>query len=396
MRTTMNARSNGQARTTAIGAALALALTAAPALAQATATAPPQPAPAAQTPPAPGQRGPGGPPQGPQGPQAPEGPKPVQAQKSVKLMDGVYELAVSESTDTVFVAATGQGDAKNAAVFVVDGTSLEIKRKIELGETAPYGLGINDKTQTLYSSNTRNGNVSAIDIKTGKTLAQIGDPADPKAHLFKVLVDEANNRTYVSVAGKTGSIWVIDGKTNTLAHIIKEVGVLTIGLAIEPETGMLYAVNQGSKEVVEIDPKSYEIKRRFPLEAERPTMVAIDAKTRRLFVTAQGSGDITVLDTRTGRVLKTVKIGAGALGIVFNPNNNRIYVANRGTGSVSVVNAESYTIESNVSSGSLPNTVAVNTKTNRAYVTNKARRGPRGGPQVEDAAGDTLSLVSVK
>lgn len=383
MPTTMSPRAISRAKTiTAPAVALALTLMAGPVLAQAT-------APAAPAPGAP-------PPQAPQVPSPPAGPTPQPAPKSVKLLDGVYEVVASESTDTVYVAATGPREAGQGTVFVLDGATLAVKQKIDVGATAPYGLGINDKTQTLYTSNSGAGSVSAIDLKTGKVLAEITDPAEPKAHTFKVLVDEANNRVYVSIANKVSRIWVIDGRTNTLAHVIQDTGAITVGMAIEPETGMLYAANQRGNEIVEIDPKSYAIVRRFPVGGDRPTQLVIDSKTRRIFVTNQGSGDVSVLDSRTGRVLRTVKTGAGALGIGFNPSNNRLYVANRMTGTVSVVNAESYTIEANVSSGSLPNTIAVNSRTNRTYVTNKARRGPRGSAPVDDPAGDTISIVATK
>lgn len=316
--------------------------------------------------------------------------------KSVKLDDGVYEVVVDESGDTVYAAAIGPRDKNTATVFVVDGKSLEIRRRIDVSAQAAFGLGINDRTGMLYTSNTRTGNVSAIDLKSGKTVAVIGDPADPRAHTFKVLVDSANNLVYVSIATKAGKIWVIDGKENTLAHIIENTGVTTVGMAIDPTNGHLFAANLGANEIVEIDPKTRQVVKRFAAGGERPTQMVIDGRTRRLFVTNQGTGDISVLDTRTGSLLKTVKTGAGALGIGFNPNSNRVYVANRGAGTVTVVNAESYQVEANLTAGTLPNTVAVSAKTNATYVTNKAKGGARGGAAVEDPNGDTLTMITRK
>jgi len=314
---------------------------------------------------------------------------------SAKLGPGVYEVVISDSSNTVYVASVGARDQNNGAVFVLDGTTLAVKSKIDVSVQAAYGLSINDKAQMLYTSNTRNGNVSAIDLKTGKIVATIGDPADPKAHTFKVLVDEPNNLVYVSIASKVGKIWVIDGKTNTLAHIIDS-GVTTVGMAIDPATGKLYAANLGANEIVEVDPKTRQVTRRFPVGGERPTQMVIDAKTSRIFVTNQGTGDISVLDTRTGNLIRTVKTGTQALGIGFNATTNRLYVANRGAGTVTVVNAESYQVEADVPAGSLPNTVAVSSKTNSTYVTNKAKGGPRGGPPVDDPNGDTITLIRGK
>lgn len=316
--------------------------------------------------------------------------------KSSKVHDGVYEVVVSPTSGNVYVAAIGKRGENTGTVLTLDPVTLAVKSKIDVSAQAAFGLSINDRTQTLYSSNTRNGSVSAIDLKTGKTLAVISEPADPKAHTFKVLVDEVNNLVYVSIANKVSRIWVIDGKTNTLAHVIQDTGVTTVGMAIDPNTGKLYAANLGANEIIEIDPKTRAIVRRFPAGGERPTQMVIDGKTSRLFVTNQASGDISVIDTRTGNLIRAVKTGAGALGIGFNPSNNRIYVANRMAGTVSVVNAETYAVEASLAAGSLPNTVAVNPKTNATYVTNKAKAGPRDAPPVDDPAGDTVTLITSK
>lgn len=316
--------------------------------------------------------------------------------KSAKVHDGVYEIVVSPTSGNVYVAAIGKRGENTGTVLTLDPVTLEVKNRVDVSTQPAFGLAINDKTQTLYSSNTRTGSVSAIDLKTGKTLAVISDPNEPKAHTFKVLVDEVNDKVYVSIANKVSRIWVIDGKTNTLEHVMQETGVTTVGMAIDPNTGKLYAANLGANEIIEIDPKTRQITKRFPAGGERPTQMVIDGNTSRLFVTNQASGDVSVLDVRTGNLIRTVKTGAGALGIGFNPTNNRVYVANRQAGTVTVVNAETYAVEANLTAGSLPNTVAVNPKTNSTYVTNKAKGGPRDAPPVEDPGGDTVTLITSK
>jgi len=316
--------------------------------------------------------------------------------KSVKVPAGVYEVVVSDSGDTVYVASIGARGANKATITVLDGATLAVKREIDVSAQAAFGLGINNKTQMLYTSNTRNGNVSAIDLKTGKTIAVIGDPAEPKAHTYRVLVDETNNLVYVSIAAKSSQIWVIDGATNKMSHTINGTGETTMGLAIDPATGLLYGANRGTNEVIEIDPKKRVITRRFPAGGERPSQIAIDPKTSRLFVTNQGTHDISVIDTRTGNLIRTVKTGTQALGVGFNPALNRVFVANRQGGTVTVINAETYAVEANLAAGSLPNTVAISAKTNTTYVTSKAKTGPADAPPVEDPNGDTLTMIRQK
>ena len=312
-------------------------------------------------------------------------------EKSARVGAGVYEVAVGG--DTVYVASVGgRGETGTAKIYALDPKTLETKKTIPVTDAA-FGLGFNAKTQRLYTSNTRTGTVSAIDLKTGNVLASISSEADPKAHTFRVLVDEDADTVYVSLASKDGKIWVIDGKTNTIAHTIANVGVTPTGLALDKAANRLYAAVQGTNDIAAIDLKTREVVTRFPAGGERPTQMAFDAKTSRLFVTSQTGGSVSAINTKSGELLKTIKTGAQALGIGFNPATNRVYVANRQGGTVTVIDATSYEILADLPAGSLPNTVAVDYKTNSVYVTNNAKSGGRGAPPVDDPNGDTVTLI---
>jgi YVTN family beta-propeller protein len=318
--------------------------------------------------------------------------KPV-VEKTVKVAPGLYEVAFSRSTGLVYVASVGSRQEPGSAKIVgLDPKSLEVKQTIPVPDAPAFGLGINDKTQTLYTTNTRTGNVSAIDLKTSKVIGTIKVDADPKAHLFRVLVDEDKNITYTSVTG--GRIWVIDGKTNQLSHIIEDVGKTTIGLALDSAGNRLFAANNGSADIAVIDLATNKVVNRYPTGTAGPTMLAFDAKQKRLFVTSQDSGDVTAIDATSGQVVKSVKTGEGALGIAFNPETNLLYVANRRAGTLTVVDAQSMEVVANLTAGTLPNTVAIDTKGGRVFVTNKAKSGGRNAPPVDDPNGDTLTLVT--
>lgn len=311
--------------------------------------------------------------------------------KTHKVGKGLYEIAVSPSTGKVYVAAIGEMQKPGTAgILVLDPTTLEVKETIKVEEAA-FGLGLNDKTQTLYTSNTRNGSVSAIDLKTSKVVATIRVAENPKAHLFRVLVDEDSNTVYVSLT--EGVIWVIDGKTNTLAHTITNVGKTTMGLALDPAGQRLFAANRGSNDIAVIDVKTREITKRIPTGGEGSSHIAFDPKTQRLFVTNQTTNNVSVIDLASGKALRAIPTGTQALGIGFNPATNQVYVANRQGSNVSIFNADSLEMVATLDAGSMPNTVAIDTKTNRVYVTNKAKSGPRGSAPVEDPSGDTVTLI---
>lgn len=310
----------------------------------------------------------------------------VSAQKAEKTAKvggaGVYELAVSESTGAVYVAAAGSRTAPGGRIYKLDPQTLAVVDSIDAADAAPFGVGINDKTQTLYTSNTRTNSVSAIDLKSGKIVATIKNGQE-KSHTREVLVDEVQNRVYVSDVGEGSSVWVIDGNTNRYLYSIENTGKTTTGLALDSKKQLLYVTNMGTNEIGVIDLAAKKLARSYPAQGERPVNLVLDESTGRLFVSDQGTNEVIVLKAENGELIKKIPAGKGTLGIKLDPQRKRIYTADRQDGTVTVIDTESYKVLATLTAGSAPNTVAVNTKTGAAYVTNKTKpmARPQGGGQ---------------
>lgn len=302
----------------------------------------------------------------------------VQAQSSrlpgvshlVPIGAGIYEVAVGTATDAVYVASTG---AEARRIFVLDPATLAVRSTIDTGDRSAFGLAFNNRTQTLYTSNTTSNSVSAIDVRTGGTLATITAPGGGVAHVFRVLVDEESNTVYVSLPDTSSRIWVIDGATNTLRHEIPNVGGRSTGLALDRAQNRLFTCSIASSEVIEIDLSTRQVVRRFPSGGVGTTHLVLDTRTNRLFASHQRSGDVTVLDVRTGAVLKTIPTGAGALGLAMDEERGLVYVTNRSADTVSVIDMRTLAVAGSLKGAALPNTVALDPRSGSAYVTFKAR-----------------------
>lgn len=81
--------------------------------------------------------------------------------------------------------------------------------------------------------------------------------------------------------------------------------------------------------------------------------------TYRLFVTNEASDSVTVIDTRTGKVEKTVEVGGRPRGIGFSPNRQSVYVALGNENAIGVLNAASLELERKIPAGSDPEAFAV-------------------------------------
>ena len=81
--------------------------------------------------------------------------------------------------------------------------------------------------------------------------------------------------------------------------------------------------------------------------------------TYRLFVTNEAGDSVTVIDTRTGEVERTVDVGDRPRGIGFGPGRERVYVALGNENAIGVINTETLELESKIPAGSDPEAFAV-------------------------------------
>ncbi|MBE8712778.1 hypothetical protein C4F49_03690 [Sphingobacterium sp. KB22] len=316
-----------------------------------------------------------------------------QVEKSSRAGSGIYEAVVNSNDGHIYVTGAGTRSTPGGAIYKINPETLAIVDSIVLKDNPPFGIGINNKTNIAYTTNTRTNSVSAVDLKNGKLLATFSNGSE-KSHVREVLVDEAKNLIYVSNVGDPSDIWVIDGKTNTVLHTIENTGKTTTGLAFNDKKDKLFVTNMGTNEVAVIDLASKKVEKSFSSGGESP--VNIVAEGERLFVTNQKSGTVTVLNSKTGEVLKSIPTGEGAIGIAYDKKTNKIYSANRSTGTTTVIDGKTYAVLADLATGSHPNHVKVDPKTGVAYVINKTKGGrpvegqPAPGP---DTNGDTISKI---
>lgn len=317
-------------------------------------------------------------------------------EKSVKVHAGLYEITTSSADGLVWVAATGSQLSAGAGLFGLDPETLVVRRFIDMNENPAFGLAVNNRTQTLYTSNTRAGTMSAIDLRTGN-VTTIDDPnrGERGAHLYRVLVDEVNNKVYSTVAGSPGAVWVVDGATNRLERIIEGVGTRATGLALDPETNRLFVASVNDNTVAVVDLNTHQVLSLIPTEGEGSTQLVFDPALKRLFVGNQQSNDVSVIDTQSGRVIRKVETAGQPLGMALHPSTRQLFVTTRQGGVVTVIDTETFARVADLPIGSYPNSIYIDPATGQVYVTNKASvpRPAEGELPGVDARGDMVTLI---
>lgn len=312
--------------------------------------------------------------------------------EKISTNSNVYQPVYNPKDGFVYVSGAHE-QGNTGKVYKIDAKTLKEAGWIAVPESAPMGLGISVNTQTLYTTNSRTGIVTAINLATGEqTHITTGEEGQAPR---EIRVDESRDLVYASSV-RGGGLWVIDAKTNKFLKFYGDLGRAITGHYIDEKNNIIYATAMGENEVVVVDGATGNVLKKFAAHGERPTNVHHDAKGNRLFVANQATENITVLDAETGALIKAIPTGKGALGVNYDPQRDRIYVANRHGRTVTVIDGTSLEVIKTFEIGALPNTVAINHATGDVYVTNKQavrERGENAPEPVPAPNADSISLI---
>jgi len=102
------------------------------------------------------------------------------------------------------------------------------------------------------------------------------------------------------------------------------VGRVPKGLALSPDAKRLYVANSWSDTVSELDTSTLEVTRSLHTGFE-PNAVVSDRDGRVLFVANRLSNDVSVVELATGLETKRLLAGRGAAYLALSPDGNRVY-----------------------------------------------------------------------
>lgn len=314
------------------------------------------------------------------------------------LSKGVYELVYSQDQNTLFVA-TAQSRAKDAGgvVYRLDPTTLEVTQQIH-NDLKPFGAAINSKTGTLWFGNTSNSAVTAIDAKSGEIKGRLVLDDRQRTETVKpfqpreLVVDENTDTLYVTGVGKESVVWVVDGSNMTLKNTITGAGTYNTGLALDAANKRLYTTN-GDGELLTIDTASNKVLNRKKLLADDKEHfylnISLDTTNQRAYVTDSKQPKVLVVDLKKGEV--TAQIDAPeSLAVLFNPARNEAYVTHRDAGSVSVIDTKTNKVVKTFQMPVHPNSLALSPDGKILYVSVKQ---PASRKQDATSPDDVVRIV---
>ncbi|MBT0728772.1 YncE family protein [Rosenbergiella nectarea subsp. apis] len=290
---------------------------------------------------------------------------------------GLYELAYGQSSQQLYVASAGSRQETGGAVYVLNPQSLKTEQVIK-EPLKPFGVAIDNTQHILYTGNTRDGSITAIDLQTQKVIAQQVVETRQRTESFRppqvreIAVDPTTHQVYATGVGADSVVWVLDGKSLKVIKTISGVGKMATGLAIDAKQHALYLSNADA-EWIKIDTQTHSIVKRTKLDLPGDHMllnISLDTAGHRAFIADFKQPQVVVIDTQTNKILTSIKVPE-SLGVLFNAQRQELYVTHRKAGTVSIVDTKTYQVKRTVKTDGMPNSLALSDKADVLYVSVK-------------------------
>ena len=168
-----------------------------------------------------------------------------------------------------------------------------------------------------------------------------------------------------SFNGKDKSVTAIDVNSDLVAGTIKLDGKPEFAVV---DSGQIFVNNEDRNTIMVIDAKALKVQNTWALPGcEGPTGLSADLKSRRLFSVCDNE-TMAITDADTGKQIKTVKIGKGPDGSVFDEG---FIFSSNGSGTLTVVqelDSKKFNVVENLETQKGARTMTIDPSTHKLYL----------------------------
>jgi YVTN family beta-propeller protein len=265
-------------------------------------------------------------------------------------IEGPHNLQVAPDGKTVW-AVSGHD---NLAVKI-DSQEYKVLGTASTG-SAPAHIVLSPDGKTAYATNGGDDTVTAIDVATMEVVATI--PVGSYPHGLRPSPD--GKWLYVANAKGT-ALSVIDTSTNQKVADV-EVGQKPVQVAFSPEGKYVYSSLNGENAVAKVDVAERKLVGKVEVGVG-PVQVYVTPDARYLLAANQGTEDkpsttVSIIDTESFGVVKTVESGEGAHGVVVDPSGKHAYITNIYGNDVAVLDIAEQKVIATIPVGEAPNGIS--------------------------------------
>ncbi len=326
--------------------------------------------------------------------------------------DGRFVL-VTNTGAREYLSVLRAGDGQLVSQLDWNGPSPVFPKK---KQALYFGLACSsapDGGAIVYASRGAEGTVSVLALDAQGTLKDTGqvlgapapaaespggDDATPRPHIAGLSLSSDGSRLFAAdnsadpQNAMRGSLCVLDTSSGVVRSKIALPGYPFAVASQSPANGgKVYVSSEQSGGVSVVDAQAGKEVRRIATGAQ-PVGLLLDKLQRRLFVANAGSDTVSIIDTRSDRVTRTILVrpdnerglpGSTPIGLALSPDERKLFVTLADMNAVAVIDLPRGTLAGYVPVGWYPTSAIVSPDGKRLLVANAkgtAARNPNGKP----------------
>jgi YVTN family beta-propeller protein len=273
-------------------------------------------------------------------------------------------LGMVFSPDRQVVAVVTGSNFNPRALHLIDANTMTVKQTLPVANSF-VGVAFSPAGDTIYVGGGASNDVKLFARGAGGTFAAAGSIPIAGAAPSGLSLSADGTRLYVAL-NMTHEVAVIDTATSGLVRRVP-VGIYPYTTVVSADGSKVYVTNWGGKVPGPADFSDGS----FPVVVDRRTGIPV-------------SGTVSVIDTASNSVLKTIDVGLHPCGMALSPSGDRVFVTNANSDTVSVISTATDTIVKTLHVGearpgreavlgSSPNAVTVSPNGRTLYVANAAQ-----------------------
>ncbi len=264
-----------------------------------------------------------------------------------------HEVAVTPDGRWAFVAVYAAGGGVYGSVIqVVDVRSRKEVGRIDLGEfRGPHGLAVTKDGQRLYATVEASKALLEISIP-GRKVTRSFPTGQDISHMVTLTADES--KAYVANI-RSGTVTVIDLKSGSARNITTGAGAEGIGT--RPRSHEVWATNRAADTVSVIDTRTDTVTKTIEC-GKFPIRVAFSPDGATAYVSCANSNEIAVINAATKREEARINVGRMPIGLLVAPGGDRLYAANTSDGTVTILDLKTRRVTGQIAAGKEPDGMA--------------------------------------
>jgi YVTN family beta-propeller protein len=173
-------------------------------------------------------------------------------------------------------------------------------------------------------------------------------------------------------------------KTGFISKLVNARYLSPINLAVSGDGKRLYVVAQESNALLIVDAGSNKVINKIGV-GNQPHSVILSKDDRKAYISNQWSDNISVVDLSAGKVIDTLKTGNGPAGLALSEDGKALYAVNSYSSDVSVIDLGSKDEINRITAGNNPTGIKMSPDGKRLFVTSRrAVLSPYGEPLVSE------------